>query len=228
MFHCLRPGNIPNVRAVLFDMDGVVIDTEKLYTRFWAAAARFYGYPMSMEQALGMRSLNRKAAQAKLEEYFGPGIDLGTIRNKRIELMDAYIREYGVEPKPGIRELLAYLKRRGIPCAITSSSSQQVIRNHLGQLGLLEGFDRLCSGHDVENGKPAPDIYLHGAACLGLMPEECLAVEDSPAGITAAFRAGCHPVIIPDQDQPTGEVLEMSFARADSLKDIIDLLEMLG
>jgi len=124
------------------------------------------------------------------------------LRGRRIELMDAYIAEYGVEEKRGIRELLTLLKERGIPCAITSSSSIPLIREHLGSLGLLEGFTALCSGKDVPNGKPAPDIYLRGAAVLGLKPENCLAIEASPAGIEAAWRAGCKAIIVPDQDQP--------------------------
>jgi len=85
----------------------------------------------------------------------------------------------------------------------------------------------LCSGKDVPNGKPAPDIYLHGAACLGLRPEECLAIEDSPAGIEAAYRAGTLPVMVPDQDQPSEETLGMCFAKADSLLDVIELLDSL-
>ena len=217
----------PRIRGVLFDMDGVVIDTEKLYTRFWMEACHFYGYPMTREQALGLRSLNSIRGQALLQGYFGEKLDYHTIRAKRIALMDAFIAEHGVELKPGIRELLAYLKANGIRCAITSSAGLPTIRAHLGQVEIVHLFDELCSGKDVPNGKPAPDIYLHGAACLELCPEECLAIEDSPAGIEAAYRAGTFPVIVPDQDQPSEETLSMCFAKADSLIDVIELLEAL-
>jgi HAD superfamily hydrolase (TIGR01509 family) len=206
-------------------MDGVVIDTEKLYTRFWMAAAEDLGFPMVLEQALQLRSLGKAPAQEKLDSFFGPGqVEYDTLRNRRIQLMEAWIAEHGVEEKPGIRELLAYLKAQGIPCAITSSSSVPLIRRHLGDLGLLDGFTALCSGKDVPKGKPAPDIYLHGAAVLGLKPEECLAIEDSPAGIESAYRAGCYPVIVPDQDQPSADTLQKCFAKADSLYDLIDLI----
>ena len=217
----------PMVKGVLFDMDGVVIDTEKLYTRFWMEACHFYGYPMTREQALGLRSLNSIRGQALLQGYFGEKLDYHTIRAKRIALMDAFIAEHGVELKPGIRELLAYLKANGIRCAITSSAGLPTIRAHLGQVEIVHLFDELCSGKDVPNGKPAPDIYLHGAACLGLCPEECLAIEDSPTGIEAAYRAGTFPVIVPDQDQPSEETLSMCFAKANSLIDVIELLEAL-
>ena len=213
------------VRGVLFDMDGVVIDTEKLYTRFWMEAAADLGHPMTLTQALQMRSLGSIESQAKLDSFFGSGVlEYDVLRNRRIELMEAFIAEHGIEEKKGIRELLACLKEKGIPCAITSSSSIPLIRRHLGDLGLLDGFTALCSGKDVPHGKPAPDIYLHGAATLGIAPEHCLAIEDSPAGIEAAWRAGCMAVIVPDQDQPDGEVLSRSFARADSLLDVMELL----
>lgn len=226
MAYSLTNNGTPRIRGVLFDMDGVVIDSEKLYTRFWMEAAQDLGFPMTVAQALQLRSLGKAPAQAKFDRFFGPGkADYDTIRNRRIQLMDAHIAQYGIDPKPGIRELLAFLKEQGIPRAITSSSSIPVIRQHLGDLGLLEDFTALCSGKDVPKGKPAPDIYLHGAATLGLQPEECLAIEDSPAGIEAAWRAGCQPVFIPDQDQPGTETLKMCYATADSLLDIIDIIQ---
>ena len=112
-----------------------------------------------------------------------------------------------------------------IAAAITSSSPPDRIRSHLAFHGLDVRFDRLCSGYEVPNGKPAPDIYLHGAASLGLRPEQCLALEDAPAGILSASRAGCLCVMVPDQDQPDEDTLSLLYAKADSLTDIIDLLK---
>ena len=217
--------NTPRIRGVLFDMDGLVLDTEKLYTRFWMEAARDLGFPMTREQALGLRSLGGMDGQQKIWAYFGEKADYNVIRSRRIELMDAYIGAHGVEAKPGIFELLAVLKEKEIRCAITSSSSLPVIRAHLGSLGLADKFDALCSGKNVPRGKPAPDIYLHGARTLGLQPEECLALEDSPAGIESAFRACCWPVLIPDQDVPGEETIRKLYAKCDCLTDVIGLLD---
>lgn len=213
------------IRGILFDMDGLVLDTEKLYTRFWMESARDLGYPMTFQQALGLRSLNRTAGQEKLTEYFGPGISYTEVRNHRIELMDVYIEKYGIDVKPGIFELMDYLQANGIASAITSSSPMENIRRHLSAHDLLHRFDKLCSGYDVPNGKPEPDIYLYGAASLSLRPEECLALEDSPTGILSACRAGCLPVMIPDQDQPDENTVSLLYARADSLADVIFLLK---
>lgn len=214
-----------SVRGVLFDMDGLILDSEKLYSRFWMEASNDLGYPMTRDQALGMRSLNRSTGQAKLQEYFGPGISYPQVRQRRIELMDAYVEIHGIPLKPGIFELLDYLDERGIPRAITSSSPMEVIRRHLSAHGLLERFHQLCTVYDVPNGKPEPDIYLHGACALQLPPAHCLALEDSPTGILAAYRAGCIPVMIPDQDQPGEDTIALLHAKADCLSDVIDLIK---
>ena len=213
------------IRGVLFDMDGLVLDSEKLYSRFWREACLFYGHEMSYEQSLKMRALNRQLGEAMLKSFFGPDTDYVTIRTKRIELMDAFIEENGVELKPGILELMAHLEEKKIPAAIASSSPLPRIRSHLSRHGLDVRFAALCSGHEVEKGKPEPDIYRYAAKCLGLRPEECMALEDAPSGITSAYRAGCLTVMVPDQDQPTEEAKAMLYAKADSLADVIGLLK---
>ena len=213
-----------SVKGVLFDMDGVVLDTEKLYARFWAEAAQALGYPMTYEQALGMRSLNSQAGQAKLESYFGPGVSRAAMRDKRVELMDAFVAKHGVSPKPGIVQLLDALQEKGISAAITTSSPPERVASYLAPLGLLERFDKICTGYEVKHGKPAPDIYLYGAESLGVPPESCLAIEDSPAGIESAYRAGCMAVLVPDLDQATETMRSMMTAEADTLADVIALL----
>lgn len=216
---------LPVIRGVLFDMDGLILDTEKLYARFWMEACHFYGFPMTYEQSLHMRAANSKLGAETLRRFFGPEADYRTIREKRVELMDAFIEKEGVEAKPGVFELLDFLEDRNIPAAITSSSPPDRIKAHLSSLGLYCRFSKICSGYEVPWGKPAPDIYLHGAASLGLPPEACLALEDAPLGIESAFRAGCVPVMVPDRDQPEAATKAMLYAKADSLLDIIKLIK---
>ena len=214
-----------NVDGVIFDLDGVLLDTEKLYARFWQEAAIALGYPMTRQQALGMRSLSSAAGQAKLESYFGPGVDREVMRQKRIALMDAYIEENGVECMSGVLETVQQLKGRGLKIAIATSSPMERVERYLGHKNLLGYFDAVCSGHDVHLGKPAPDIYLRAAACIGLAPERCLAVEDSPAGIQSAFDAGCLPVFIPDQDEADEQTLKRLYARVEALPDLLQLVK---
>ena len=213
------------IKGILFDMDGVILDTEKLYTRFWQEAAQFFGYPMIREQALGMRSLNREAGKAQLEAYFGKGVDYGEIRNKRIELMNAFVEKEGVYLKPGIHELLDYLKEKGIKTAIATSSPIDRTIKYLSSVNIEKRFDELVSGYMVEKGKPEPDIYLYAANKLGVEPENCMVLEDSPAGILAGYRAGCIPVMVPDQDEPDEETKKLLYKRADSLMAVIDIID---
>ena len=213
------------IQGVLFDMDGVILDSEKLYAKFWAAGCECYGYHMTYQQALGMRSLSAQAGQEYLSSLFGPDISYFQVRAKRIELMDAYIEENGIEAKPGIFQLLDYLAARNIPYAITTASPNDRIQNHLGRLGLYDRFPHICTAHEVKNGKPAPDIYLLGAKTIGIPPEHCLALEDSYTGILSAHRAGCLASIVPDLDQPGENIRSIAYAKLDSLADVIDLME---
>lgn len=212
------------VKGVLFDMDGIVLDTEKLYTRFWQEAAQSLGYPMTHEMALGMRSLSREVGERQLKAYLGEEVDYQQVRNRRIEMMSAFINENGVELKPGIHELLAFLKEKGIKTSIATSSPLDRTKEYLSQVGLVDEFDELVSGHMVEHGKPAPDIYIYAASNLGLKPEECLVLEDSPTGLLAAYRAGCIPVMIPDQDQPDEEIKSRVYAVVENLIAVKELL----
>lgn len=212
------------IKGVLFDMDGIVLDTEKLYTRFWVEAAQSLGYPMTHEMALGMRSLSRQAGEKQLKAYLGENADYFAVRETRIRMMEAFIEENGVELKPGIHELLAFLKEHDIKTSIATSSPLDRTKKYLSQVGLVDDFDALVSGHMVEHGKPEPDIYVYAASNLGLKPEECLVLEDSPTGILAAYRAGCVPVMIPDQDEPDEEVKTRVYAVVNSLQSVSQLL----
>lgn len=213
------------VQGVLFDLDGVILDSEKLYSRFWREACKFYGFDMSFQQSLQMRSLNHEAAQNILVRFFGPAASYPLIHAKRIELMAAYVAANGVEPKAGVYELLDYLDAKGIPYAITTASPQDRVTGNLEHVNLLHRFQKICTVSEVAQGKPAPDIYLYGAHCLGLAPEDCLAVEDSYTGILAAAAAGCMATVVPDLDEPSEAMLSVAYARIDSLIDGINLIE---
>lgn len=212
------------IKGVLFDMDGVVLDTEKLYCRFWQEAANALGYPMTMEQALGMRSLNRGLGEAKLQSYFGNEISYTEVRNKRMELMDAFIEKEGISAKPGIDALLDFLQEKGVKTAIATSSPLDRTIRYLSSVNLVDRFDKLISAYMVEKGKPEPDVYLFAAKELGLKPENCMVLEDSPTGILAAYRAGCMPVMVPDLDQPDEAAKKMLFAVANNLEKVMELV----
>lgn len=213
------------IKAVIFDMDGLMLDTEKLYVRFWCEAANQLGFPMEEHHALSIRSMAAKYAIPKLKGYFGDSFDYAQVRSKRIELMNQYIEENGIDKKKGIEELLKYLKDHGYKIAVATASDMERTKKYLTRAGLFSYFDKVVCAFMVESGKPAPDIYEKAAEELGEKPQHCIALEDSPNGILAAYRAGCVPIMIPDLDEPDEDTKEILFDMKENLLQVIDVLE---
>lgn len=216
------------IKAVIFDMDGLLLDTEKLLVRFWVRAANELGFPMTREHALSLRSLHRNFAIPYLKELFGESFDYKTVRTRRMELMNEYLSNNPLELKDGAVELLSYLNCSGIPAAVCTATDCERAREYLSRVGIYERFDKIVSAAMVEYGKPSPDVYLYAVRQLGLLPGECMALEDSPNGVRSAAGAGCVTVMIPDLTEPDEELQRLIFARADSLGGVIDIIEKIG
>ncbi len=213
------------IKGVISDMDGVILDTEKLYVRFWCEAANFFGYPMQKHHALSIRSMARTFAIERLKGYFGRDFDYFAVHDKRIELMDKYIEDNGIEAKPGAEKLLSYLKDNGYKIALATATAPERTQSYLKRLGLYNYFDEIVCASMVKRGKPEPDIYLFAAEKLGLAPQECIALEDSQNGIKSASKAGCKTVMVPDLDGPNDEIRPLIIDVADGLADVIRIIE---
>lgn len=212
------------IQAVIFDMDGTLIDTEKFYRACWPKALAAFGHHMTDEQALTLRSLGRPFAIDQLKAWFGQDLDYYAVREKRKALVEECIAREGISLKPGAIQLLQVLRQRGITAAIATATDLERTERYLKKVELYEYFDKLISATMVKEGKPAPYIYRYACEQLNLPPEECIAVEDSPNGVLSAYRAGCKVVMVPDQTEPDEELKKYLYARVDTLDEIERLL----
>lgn len=212
------------IKAVIFDMDGVIIDTEPLLAKYWCQAANEYGFPMEYKHALNLRSCSEKYASPYLKKNFGESFDYRTVRARRKALMNEDIEKNGLVKKKGIDLLLDYLDGTDLIKAVATATDLERAGRYLKLIGLYHRFDTICCGSMVKNGKPDPDIYLLAAEKIGVAPENCIAIEDSPNGIKSAYAAGMRPIMIPDLTQPDDELSKMLFEKCDSLSEVKDIL----
>ena len=212
------------IKAVIFDMDGLMLDTEVLLQRFWCEAANSLGWGMTPKDVLGIRSLSRRYAEPHLKRLLGSDFDYPLVRAKRIELMNAYIAEHGIRKKKGLDELLDYLKSTGIKAAVCTATDLERTKMYLTQVGVYGKFDEFICGNMVENGKPAPDIYINACKRLGPLPEECIALEDSPNGVISAATAHLNVIMVPDLTQPSDDIRPLLCAVCESLDRVIEYI----
>ena len=213
------------IKAVIFDMDGVLIDTEKYYTKYWKEAARYSGFPFETEHGLFLRSFSRKYAQMFMTMIFGERFDMNTVRDRRKALMEPQLLADGIMKKPGVDTLLAALHERNIRTAVATASDWRRAKKYLEMIGILDQFDEIICVDMIENGKPMPDIYRYACEKLNLPPKYCIAVEDSPNGILSAYQAGCKAVMVPDLTGPDDILKLMLYACVPALDDITALVD---
>ncbi len=213
------------IKGVIFDLDGTLLDTEKLYKRFWIEAARRLGYPMEEKHALMIRSLAAMYAEPLLKREVCPEFDYHAVRALRRQIMEEFIDANGVEPKPGLLKTLGAIKERGLKIGLATATPEHRARKYLRMVQAEAYFDAVTCADMVKRGKPQPDIYLLACERTGVAPANALAVEDAPTGIRAAHAAGCLPVMVPDQDQPDEVLRALCFAVVPSLFAVIPLID---
>ena len=212
------------MKAVVFDMDGVLFDTESVCMKAWDYAGEVMGVGKAGYMVLKTLGMNADKAVEIIKTEFGEGFD--AVKLKKIGNIYSYdyFNTYGVPEKPGLYEILDYLKNKGYKIALASSTSSQSVYHHLKEKDIEKYFDAVICGDMVEKSKPEPDIYLKACAQLNENPDNCIAIEDSKNGILSAHRAGLQVIMVLDLWQGEAETDSFLLAKCKSLTEIMSIL----
>lgn len=205
--------------AVIFDMDGVLFDSESVYIEGYIKYAS--DYPDIRETSLSCIGANGIKTREIFTEKYGEDFPFDAYYRQ----VKAYVASHPVPLKPFVHEILGWCRAQGIPTALASSTRQESVMRMLGEAGLTGYFDLIVCGDMVSHSKPHPEIFLVAAERLGIQPGDCYVIEDSYNGIRAAHAAGMHPLMVPDILQPDGEIKALCEAVLPNLREVIEYVK---
>jgi HAD superfamily hydrolase (TIGR01509 family) len=219
---------MPRATAVIFDMDGLLVDSESVYQRVWQATAESLGYEMSDAWYHSLTGTTLASGERAILDHFGQDFPLDAFREQWVARWHASARAGEMPAKPGALALLETLAARGVPMALGTSSDESFVTPTLEGAGIRTPFGARVTGERVEQGKPAPDIFLEAARGLGVPPEQCIVLEDSQAGASAGLAANMHVIVVPDLQPPAPEnraaLTGVHASLTDAMPQVLDLL----
>ncbi len=207
--------------SVIFDMDGLMFDTEALSTKAWLHVGEVLKIHLPVAFINSFKGMSAKYSKVLFQERFGQNFDYDSARQMRTEYMMSYMRTYGVPIKEGLKELLVYLQEHSVKVALATSSTQSYAQWLLEETGVKSYFDVMIFGDSVKTGKPEPEIFLTACKQLKELPHQCIVLEDSPIGVEAAYKAGCQVFVVPDQIKFTENELVKVDRCFNSLQEVL-------
>lgn len=210
------------IKAVIFDQDGLMFDTERVSGEAWNLAGKEFHIQLEEAFLKTIRGMNYEDAKRRFSEVYGNRVDFDRFRARKTEYYEAMLEEQGILMKPGLKELLSYLKEQQYPVALASASRLDYTERNLKVTGLRPYFDYLVTGDMVSHAKPDPEIFLKAAECLNERPECCLVLEDSLNGVEAGLRGGFVTVMVPDLTQPDEGLRKRVHQVCSSLLDVLE------
>lgn len=209
-----------NVKAILFDMDGVIFDTERVYLEEWKQVFKKYGYKMKDEIYISVMGTGRENVKKVFKEYYGDNLPIEDMYVDKDILLNEAVSENKIPLKTGAFDILSYLKDNGYKTALATSAKRDRLEIQLSLADIKDKFDAIVCIDDVGKGKPNPDIFLLAAEKIGVEPSDCMVIEDSEAGIMAAFNAGMIPVHVKDLKEVSETIMKHSKRQFNNLHEI--------
>lgn len=216
------------IKALIFDQDGLLFDSERIVRRSWNIAGEELGYPGLGEHIYNTLGFNLIRRTQYFKETIGADFPMDAFNLITRKAFSKIQEKEGVPLKPGVKELLEYGRENGLRMAVATSSRKVYSEGLLKSGGIYGYFDAHVTGDMIAKAKPDPEIYRKACGCVGVKPEEAMALEDAPNGIRAAHAAGMYPVMVPDLVKPDEEIKKLCFRVCGSLEEVPDILKKMG
>ena len=213
------------MKSLIFDMDGVILDSEPIYRVAWQQAASQFGYELDDELYLSIAGRRIDEAKSVFIERWGRGFPFEQVLRKRIEIWQDSTSTI-IPLMAGVHELLDYFDQKAVPKAIATSTYYAETNRVLSKANILHRFEVVVTGDQVRHGKPAPDVYLLASKKLHIPPAECMVIEDTGIGIQAAFQAGMIPILIDGLQHPSYTTLSQTYRVISSLDEVKAIFEI--
>lgn len=213
------------MQTIIFDMDGLMFDTESVFVKAWDYAGEQIGIGKAGYMTLKTLGMSIVMSRDIWVAEFGDKYDEQELRKHTKEFLTKYYKENKVPVKKGLYTLLEYVRENNYKLAVASSSPRWEVESHLKDAGVYEYFKAIVCGDMVSKSKPEPEIYLKACELLGEEPSNCIALEDSRNGLLSAYKAGCKPIMVPDLWQPDEEIEKILYGKFADLEEVKEFLE---